>query len=1035
MVDGKLHINSTPIHRHGLPILGYLGLTIVTTWPVLPRFMTHIPGGGDAPWFLWQLWWFKHALLNLRQSPFVTDLIYHPLTDVPVTVQTPINEFFTLPLQIAVGVVPLYNLLFLLSYIFSGYFTYLLGLLLVKRRDLAFLGGVIFAFCAYRGMRGLGHLSLLTTQWMPLALLCAILCWRRPSWQRGVATGVAAALVALSSPYYLGVFLFPVLTVGLIYLLCWRYHQLRWHALVQAGIMAGGIFVLMVGPFYLPLLFVAPEIYAVNQRLAEFIWQYSADLLSWAVPAGLHPLWGRYTAPIYNRFTTPNLMETTVYLGMIPLLLACMTIIVGRSVRSRGFWQLLAITTAVLALGPALHVYGQEIVRGLPYQWLLQLPGFDAFRVPSRAGVTTALAVSILTIIALQQLSQQFSATQWRLIWPLLTLLILIDITPVFPYPTSPIAIPTPYTTIAESTEQSALLELPAGEFYHSQLHFLDEVSWYMYYQTYHQTPIVSGYLGRRPLRLTDVERNLPFARLFLQDLDERRLFDPALIKMMPDPFWPDEIRRGQEHLAQQKIGHVLLRCSTRWPTYCPQARTLLQQGLGRPQQDDSFMYYQVQQPSYTTDYVPAYLITPPLSFEPAFSDAEIDITGRRRALQQQSGVIRFTIPFDGFWQIAGNITGTQTKTLAFHLDGVPVMPILDATTDGMTIAWEQQLQSGLHELQISLPPETLLTNLNCEELCLHNVHVKLINPLPAATAPPVATFVDESGSALELLATKLFTVPATTAAPTTKPQLLMNVWRLDDNSYRILQDDPMRMPVNFVHFTDDAGNTLLQADHPLGVRRLLVPDAKILFDLVALPQTDSVTQPTELRMGLWYPQTEQYFWSPDAAAIDPVGRVKVGRLTDFAQTSPVPTLPTNGLFSITFENPADGRSLHLLDAYITVDSVDQEQYQLATIWEQPDLFIAPVSVTLFAHLTDQNGELLQSTEHVLNSYQLTWHNSGLLYDRLDLPKNLAEEVHEVRIGLWYPDREQYYKADKTDSVDNVGRLRLGTLTALQRAQ
>ena len=88
-----------------------------------------------------------------------------------------------------------------------------------------------------------------------------------------------------------------------------------------------------------------------------------------------------------------------------------------------------------------------------------------------------------------------------------------------------------------------------------------------MYYQTYHRKPIVSGYLGRRPLRLSDVERTLPFVRIFFQDIDDRQLFNPDLVEMMPTPLWPDEIRLGQEHLARQGIGHVLTRCSELWPT------------------------------------------------------------------------------------------------------------------------------------------------------------------------------------------------------------------------------------------------------------------------------------------------------------------------------------------------------------------------------------------------------------------------------------------------------------------------------------
>jgi len=41
----------------------------------------------------------------------------------------------------------------------------------VKQPLLAFVAGAIFAFNAYHSVRSLGHLSLASTQWLPLALL------------------------------------------------------------------------------------------------------------------------------------------------------------------------------------------------------------------------------------------------------------------------------------------------------------------------------------------------------------------------------------------------------------------------------------------------------------------------------------------------------------------------------------------------------------------------------------------------------------------------------------------------------------------------------------------------------------------------------------------------------------------------------------------------------------------------------------------------------------------------------------------------
>lgn len=132
--------------HHLIPLALYTVLTLVYTYPVVLNFGSSVAGGGDAFWFLWQLWWFKHALWDLQISPLVSDLIYYPLTDVPVTWQTPVNEFFSIPLQHFVGVVSLYNLLFLASFVLSGYFMYLFLTRFVRRCDLAFFGGAYFCF-------------------------------------------------------------------------------------------------------------------------------------------------------------------------------------------------------------------------------------------------------------------------------------------------------------------------------------------------------------------------------------------------------------------------------------------------------------------------------------------------------------------------------------------------------------------------------------------------------------------------------------------------------------------------------------------------------------------------------------------------------------------------------------------------------------------------------------------------------------------------------------------------------------------------
>ncbi|MEZ4618678.1 MAG: hypothetical protein R2867_24625 [Caldilineaceae bacterium] len=403
-------------------------------------------------------------------------------------------------------------------------------------------------------------------------------------------------------------------------------------------------------------------------------------------------------------------------------------------------------------------------------------------------------------------------------------------------------------------------------------------------------------------------------------------------------------------------------------------------------------------------------------------------------------------------WSVGchGGTIGNQATALAFDLDGIPAAPPSIAVTDGVAFDWHVELTPGQHNLQLSLPDQPAGSNSACEALCLRNLTIKLIEPLVDSDSAPLATFVTDpahSDLRLTLLNSTILAIVTGAdgaGAAFTKPEetpqsrLLLNTWRLDDKSATILHDAPTRMPVNYLHLTDAVGNIIAQADHRLGERHLLWGDQAILLDLVALPAFAGSTPPTELRLGLWYPQTERYFWSSDAADIDAVGRVKIGQLADLSTAYPLPTIPINKDLRTTFVNHTDGRTLTLINAYLTSTSVANGQLQLATTWAQSDLFIPRVSVTLFAHLTDHEGNTQQSVEHVVSPDELTWHDSILRYDQLNLPWDPTDaNVQEIRIGLWYPDSGQRYQADATDQteIDREGRVRLGTITELQRVR
>src|SRR5512146_3163009 len=89
----------------GLFVLLALGLT----WPVLPNIGVRLPGTAtwafDESTFAWNIWYFKHALLDLHTSPLHSDLIWYPLgIDLILYTYNFFNAVVALPLQLVANV-------------------------------------------------------------------------------------------------------------------------------------------------------------------------------------------------------------------------------------------------------------------------------------------------------------------------------------------------------------------------------------------------------------------------------------------------------------------------------------------------------------------------------------------------------------------------------------------------------------------------------------------------------------------------------------------------------------------------------------------------------------------------------------------------------------------------------------------------------------------------------------------------------------------------------------------------------------------
>jgi len=442
------------VHGPTWAVLGlFVVLTLALSWPVVAHLSSRLPGTAtwafDESTFAWNLWYFQHALLDLRTSPLHSELIWYPLgIDLILYTYNFFNALIALPLLVAFNLPLASNVTLLLATLLSGFGTYLLayyvlriaysvsGLAGEKRtthyalrnthyalrnpqfvRLAALLAGLIYAFAANRAIyAALGHYDMATTQWLPFYALYLLKTLREPRLKNAVLTGLFFALAALAEMIFAS---FLALLTLVILLASWRELRSRWAALRRLALVG-----LIAALIWLPVLVpIGREFLAGDYALTGWgeSLKLSADLAGLATPTELNPLWrsvastpGRagsaadgWTAALRaveegkGRFGDIN----TVFLGYVTLALALIGVWRGR--RQVAAWGWSALVFGVLCLGPLLQVNGryrfsldnllpEGVTIPLPFTLLHFIPFVNANRAPNRNSVILMLALAVL---------------------------------------------------------------------------------------------------------------------------------------------------------------------------------------------------------------------------------------------------------------------------------------------------------------------------------------------------------------------------------------------------------------------------------------------------------------------------------------------------------------------------------------------------------------------------------------------------------------------------------------------------------------
>jgi hypothetical protein len=382
---------------------------------------------GDPLLNTWILAWDGHALLTDPAHLFDAN-IFFPLKDTLAYSEHLIGTALPmLPILLISGEPVLaYNVAFLTSFILSGFGLYLLALHYTRNRLAAFLAGLAFAFAPYR-LSLIGHLSLLTVQWLPLALLYLDIFMSTlvrnqvfsknlvsdPLLRRSLVLFVFFFLCQVTTSWHLAVFAAFIASLYVLGNWLTRRAALSWSTLAGVG-AAALIVALVTAPLILPYLRVLPELRKTRPwDTIEAFAAIPSDYLA-AHPANL--FFGHLAAPFRTR---PGFVEEhTLFPGLLAPVLAALSLmffgqkdfLLGADLQSapsqRGasgassvigiLWVVLILSIS-LTFGPFLRLEGWGIAIPMPYYLLARLmPALSLMRVPPRWMVVSLFAMSLL---------------------------------------------------------------------------------------------------------------------------------------------------------------------------------------------------------------------------------------------------------------------------------------------------------------------------------------------------------------------------------------------------------------------------------------------------------------------------------------------------------------------------------------------------------------------------------------------------------------------------------------------------------------
>ncbi len=512
-----------------VPALFYLVCFTVLTFPLVLKFRTHYIGDEwDAAQNVWNIWWVNTALTKLHQPVFFTTYLHYPHgTSLLGHTLNPFNGFAGIVLQRFMTLTEAYNVMVIFGFVAGGWGAFLLCWLFSRSYAGSLLGGYLFTFSPFHFTHALGHLQLVSLEWVPVFAAACYLLFEKPTVVRALASSLALFLALLCDYYYAFycVILAVILAFHRMVVLRDPWCMFRRGYRLPLSLFAALVLATTGGIMTLFLRACLRDPFVGGQPATE----NSLDLLSLFV-YGHSWRFGRLTEAVWSRIP-PNPTESSLYLGVGVIVIMA----VAWSRRKRigrpglGLWFLVFAVFTVLAMGPELRVWGTAYPRVcLPYRlFATAIPILTIAGCVMRMMVISYLAVGVIAAMAYGVVFG--GELRSRMTRVLFAGLLVLEYLPL-PLPAQPARVPA-YIRVIKSLPPGGIVDRLNDKF---PAH---------YYQTLYERPRAVGLISRYP---SSVEaKYTEFDEVLILDIPRyaRKLYDEYKLRylLVPPDYPPNE--------------------------------------------------------------------------------------------------------------------------------------------------------------------------------------------------------------------------------------------------------------------------------------------------------------------------------------------------------------------------------------------------------------------------------------------------------------------------------------------------------------